>query len=165
MVRSFIFILCLTWAVTTFGSNIYRCEGEDGSTIFSQQPCAEDADRVDLDNGAGALSESSIESATSDADIRRVCQQALVQLDEFVADRVRELSAEGQTELAEVFREGAGNLDATRAEGVEQCQSEWSDASLRQGWQCMAAATTSSARQECLAAELTGQMFGAFGVD
>jgi len=164
MYRTSVIVLCLVWTTTVVGSNVYRCEGEDGSMIFSQQPCADDADRVELENGSEGMGESAIESAETDTEIRAVCRQAVLNLESFMSDRAEVLAAEGREEAAAMLRAGFDESEEMRSEGIEECVTDWSTARYREGWQCMAGATTSSERQECLATEL-GQLLGPLVAD
>lgn len=158
MIKVMIAVFFLAGAASALGSEIYRCEGEDGSTVFSQQPCGDDADTVRLGGGTDRIGGDAIQSAETDAEIRAVCRQAMTNMMDFVAHRARELSAEGQSEFADMLGEAADGGIAVTNEDIDACHSDWSIPRYREGWQCLAAATTHQARQDCMLSDLN-QMF------
>jgi hypothetical protein len=134
-------------------AQVYRCDGPDGP-VFSQIPCAENAEVVAIYDPAAKSADASEPDPGQDEEIEPVIepptpmenfvatlhsqrQQQLADLDEDIADLKESLKAEGEQALDEADRQAASEklaaLESDRISIDQQYASLISEAERRAG--------------------------------
>lgn len=164
MYRIAILTLFLIFSAGAVASEVYRCQGEDGSLVFSQQPCADDAERIRLGDQQGGWRPTADRSVQAAAEIRALCHQAMNQLIAFLNESARALHAAQDVEAAALLRSIAEERGGVSQEDVEACYAGWNDQIVRGSWQCMATARNQASRQDCVDND-RGGVFASFAFD
>jgi hypothetical protein len=97
-------IALLLAAPTTAAQTIYRCEGEDGQTIFSERPCSPDAETVEV----GPTNSSEPMSDAMRQELRKQERRSRLQSLEAQERRIR---AEGERRSCEIARNGVAEIE------------------------------------------------------
>lgn len=122
-------IVALLFAAPVWATKVYKCTGADGSVVFSQQPCSDDAEVVDTSAALKTGSGGSVQGVSDMAAMGKIdheCKmESLAVADRFAARRAG-INREIQSTRASIGRTNnnlaGGNLRSGLENKIAQLQ-------------------------------------------